>query len=192
MSNEGKTLMQVILDKKRRKFIEVSFDKMTELINTDPEIDRTEFINKHNPNLDRSIVINIQGIEDMDTGFKWVNVGTEQNPNYQVARFRRATDQPTLSVDCDENTFIYITLQKVTLIDAYMKSATPTSKTHKNYDGNFRRWSDGTPRFFIVYGEAPLRDVKLFDMMFKQYAHVFQKVWKRKHTNEKIVAVPDL
>lgn len=185
LNKDGKTLMQSILDKQRRKFIEVSFEKMVALINKDPAIDRKAFVEQYDKDCNRSIVINIQGIEDMDTGFKWQQIGGD----YQVARFMRATDKPTLIVHCDENTFIYITLQKITLMDAYLSSASPSSGTHVNYDGSFRQWSDGTKKYFIVEGEAPLRDIKLFDKMFKKYSHVFNKVWKKKHTDGKITEV---
>jgi len=97
------------LQHEKRELIKRIFSKMVDLINK--EIDLEEFIDTYCPKEDRTLEINIRGLEDIDTGFVF--------ENGKVRTIKKLADQPTVRFTMDEDTFIRLATRQESFSEAF-------------------------------------------------------------------------
>lgn len=101
--------MLSMVQKQKRELVKQIFHKMIGLINK--EINLEEFKDAYFPDEDRTLEMNILGIEDLDTGFVF--------ENSKVRSIRKLSDRPTVVFTLDEDTFIRLALRRETFSEAF-------------------------------------------------------------------------
>jgi hypothetical protein len=130
------------LIKIKRRLITKIFTRGIGVINN--RINLKEFKDEYFPDEDRTASINIDGMEDLPTGFV-----IEKNNLRAIDKLK---DEPTVIFRMDEDTFIEIALQEKTFLQAFF---------YGNLD---------------VEGENYMRDLRIFEEMFKAYGHVLGEI----------------
>lgn len=97
------------LTAEKRKLIKLIFDKMVILINK--EIDLAEFKDTYFPDENRTLELNIAGLEDLNTGFVF--------EGGKVRTIKKLHDKPTVMFSMDEDTFIRIATRQLTFSEAF-------------------------------------------------------------------------
>lgn len=128
----------------KRELIKKIFTKMVDLINK--EVNLMEFKETYFPDEDRTLELNIIGLEDINTGFVFES-GT-------VRTIKKLQDKPTVKFTMDEDTFLRIATKRETFTEAWLYGELDTE------------------------GDNYIRDYKIFELMFKTYGHVLDKVSK--------------
>jgi len=116
------------------------FEKMVIRINQ--KVNLNEFKEKYFPNEDRTLQFNIEGMEDVDTGFVF--------EGGRVRTIKKIHDTPTVTFQCDEDTFLRLAVQEITFPQAY-----------------FYGW-------LKITGSNYLRDYEIFKEMFQKYGHILK------------------
>lgn len=98
-----------LIQHEKRELIKKLFSSMVSLINK--EIDLQEFVDTYCPYEDRTLEINIKGLEDLDSGFVFEK-GT-------VRTMKKLNDQPTVSFTMDEDTFIRLATKQESFSEAF-------------------------------------------------------------------------
>jgi len=122
----------------KRRLIKKIFEKMVDLINKEMNIE--EFKDTYFPNEDRTLELNIKGIEDLDTGFVF--------RNGRVRTIKKLSDKPTVVVNMDEDTFIRLATKQETLGEAFFYSH--MEMAGKEYMRDFKLFD----RMFTKYGHV--------------------------------------
>jgi putative sterol carrier protein len=124
------------IETEKRELIKKIFAKMVALINK--EINLKEFKDTYFPDEDRTLKMNIGGIEDLDTGFVF--------EGGKVRTIRKLTDEPTVTFTMDEDTFIRIATKKESFSEAFFYGELGIEG--KNYMRDYRIFD----RMFKKYG----------------------------------------
>jgi putative sterol carrier protein len=122
----------------KRRLIRKIFEKMVVLINREMNIE--EFKDTYFPNEDRTLELNIKGIEDLDTGFVF--------RDGRVRTIKKLTDKPTVIVSMNEDTFIRLATKQETLGEAFFYSH--MEMEGKDYFRDFKLFD----RMFTKYGHV--------------------------------------
>ncbi len=120
----------------KRRLIKKIFEKMVVLINREMNIE--EFKDTYFPNEDRTLELNIKGIEDLDTGFVF--------QDGHVRTIKKLMDLPTVTVSMDEDTFIRLATKQETLGEAFFNGH--MEMEGKEYFRDFKLFD----RMFTKYG----------------------------------------
>jgi putative sterol carrier protein len=124
------------LTAEKRKLIKLIFDKMVVLINR--EINLDEFKDTYFPHEDRTLELNITGLEDLDTGFVF--------EKGKVRTIKKLADKPTVMFSMDEDTFIRLATQQLNFSEAFFYGDLDIHG--ENYMRDFRIFK----RMFDKYG----------------------------------------
>lgn len=124
----------------KKKKAKEMFEKMVIRINS--KVNLREFKEKYFPNEDRTLEFIIDGMEDVDTGFVF--------QDGKVRTIQKLRDTPTVTFQCDEDTFLRLATQEITFPQAY-----------------FYGW-------LKVTGKNYLRDYEIFKEMFRRYGHILK------------------
>lgn len=133
-------------EKVKKKLISKLFAKSVEVMNR--EVDLEDFKSKYFPDEDRTMAMRIKGLEDLPTGFVF-----EEG---QIRLLDVLTDTPTVEVFLDEDTFLAICCEELTMSQAYMYG------------------------MMDLKGENYMRDYHIFEKMFSQYPSVLGKMNPKK------------
>jgi|APFre7841882630_1041343.scaffolds.fasta_scaffold00020_7 putative sterol carrier protein len=125
------------LEAEKRKLIKTIFEKMVPLINKEMNID--EFKETYFPDEDRTLQLNIIGLEDLDTGFVF--------ENGEVRIIAKIYDKPTVILTMDEDTFILISTKRLTFAEAFFNG--DLEMEGENYLRDYRIFE----RTFTKYGK---------------------------------------
>lgn len=125
------------LESEKRKLIKTIFDKMVTLINKEMNIN--EFKETYFPDEDRTLQLNIIGLEDLDTGFVF--------ENGEVRAIQKISDKPTVILTMDEDTFILIATKRLTFAEAFFNG--DLDMEGENYLRDYRIFE----RTFTKYGK---------------------------------------
>jgi putative sterol carrier protein len=125
------------LEAEKRKLIKTIFEKMVPLINKEMNID--EFKETYFPDEDRTLQLNIIGLEDLDTGFVF--------EDGEVRTIQKISDRPTVVLTMDEDTFILIATKRITFAEAFFSG--DLEMEGENYLRDYRIFE----RTFTKYGK---------------------------------------
>lgn len=125
------------LEAEKRKLIKTIFEKMVPLINKEMNID--EFKETYFPDEDRTLQLNIIGLEDLDTGFVF--------EDGEVRTIQKISDRPTVVLTMDEDTFILIATRRITFAEAFFSG--DLEMEGENYLRDYRIFE----RTFTKYGK---------------------------------------
>lgn len=120
----------------KRRLIKKIFEKMVVLINKEMNIE--EFKETYFPDEDRTLELNIDGMEDIDTGFVF--------KNSTVRTIKKLSDRPTVKIAMDEDTFIRLATKQESLSEAFFYDH--MKMEGDNYMRDFRLFD----RMFKKYG----------------------------------------
>ena len=123
----------------RKALVKKLFFEFIKLINR--EVDLVAFKREKFPNENRTMSLDIIGMEDLPTGFVF-----EDN---QIRPIDKKIDKPTVSVELDEDLFLSIACQEITMQEAYFMG------------------------YLKARGEHSMRDFIVFDELFQKNPHVF-------------------
>ncbi len=133
--------MEPIQSKKKKLLIRV-FEESVKVINRMVDLD--DFKSTYFPNEDRTLAMFIEGMEDLPTGYTF-----EEGKVRMVDKFK---DEPTVSLFMDEDTFLSIACQEITMEKAWFL------------------------RMLKMEGENYLRDFRIFQIMFNRYPQVMDTI----------------
>lgn len=125
------------LEAEKRKLIRTIFEKMVPLINKEMNLD--EFKETYFPHEDRTLQLNIIGLEDIDTGFVF--------KDGEVRTIKKISDKPTVILTMDEDTFILISTRRMTFAEAFFNG--DLDMEGENYMRDYRIFE----RTFTKYGK---------------------------------------
>jgi putative sterol carrier protein len=125
------------LEAEKRKLIRTIFEKMVPLINKEMNMD--EFKETYFPHEDRTLQLNIIGLEDLDTGFVF--------EDGEVRTIKKISDKPTVILTMDEDTFILISTRRMTFAEAFFNG--DLDMEGENYLRDYRIFE----RTFTKYGK---------------------------------------
>ena len=125
------------LEAEKRKLIRTIFEKMVPLINKEMNMD--EFKETYFPHEDRTLQLNIIGLEDLDTGFVF--------EDGEVRTIKKISDKPTVILTMDEDTFILISTGDMTFAEAFFNG--DLDMEGENYLRDYRIFE----RTFTKYGK---------------------------------------
>lgn len=97
------------IEREKRELVRKIFERMVDLINK--EINLDEFKDTYFPHEDRTLEMNIKGLEDIATGFVF--------EGGKVRTIKKLEDNPTVIFDMDEDTFIRIATKRETFSEAF-------------------------------------------------------------------------
>jgi putative sterol carrier protein len=125
------------LEAEKRKLIKTIFEKMVPLINKEMNMDK--FKETYFPHEDRTLQLNIIGLEDIDTGFVF--------EDGEVRTIKKISDKPTVILTMDEDTFILISTGDMTFAEAFFSG--DLDMEGENYLRDYRIFE----RTFTKYGK---------------------------------------
>jgi putative sterol carrier protein len=97
------------IEREKRELVKRIFERMVDLI--DKEINLDEFKNTYFPHEDRTLEMNITGLEDVATGFVF--------EGGKVRTIKKLEDRATVVFAMDEDTFIRIATKRETFSEAF-------------------------------------------------------------------------
>jgi putative sterol carrier protein len=98
-----------------------------------------EFKETYFPDEDRTLQLNIIGLEDLDTGFVF--------EDGEVRTIQKISDRPTVVLTMDEDTFILIATKRITFAEAFFSG--DLEMEGENYLRDYRIFE----RTFTKYGK---------------------------------------
>lgn len=128
MNDKNLTMTERLLNKvapnqvaeyKKTRVMEM-FNKMVLLINK--RIDFAKYKNKYFPNEDRTLEFNIDGLEELDTGFVF--------KDGKVRTIKKLLDRPTCTFRCSEDVFLLMATHEMTFPTAYFYGYLDISGEH--------------------------------------------------------------